>query len=137
MDQTKEETTSIDKNQQTTGSNTVPDLNSLAKEASHPEKIACELEAKKKGPNYTCINIMESIVKDKVKYFHEQFNMCTCERCLTDTSALALSNLPPKYIVAETNLSGPLINVYATKYMGIITTELTKACVKVKEKPHH
>lgn len=83
------------------------------------------------------INVLESLVKDKVMEYMEQFHVCTCSRCIADTTALALTNLPSKYIVTDDGNSFPLLNYYRQKYATIITAELTKACLIVGEHPHH
>lgn len=88
-------------------------------------------------PTFAYINVMERIVQDKAIYFIKEFNMCSCERCVIDTIALALTHLPPKYIVADTSSISPLLNYYTNKYIGQVTVELTKACMAVKNSPHH
>jgi hypothetical protein len=87
--------------------------------------------------DFSYINVMEYIVQDKVEYFNKEFNMCSCSRCITDTTALALTKLPSKYIVVDTSSASPLLNYYTNKYIGQVTVELTKACMIVKDIPHH
>ncbi len=87
--------------------------------------------------NFAYVNVMEYIVKDMVNFFASEFGMCTCDRCIIDTTALALSNLPPKYIVKEKQAVPPLLNYYSNKLIVQVTVELTKACTIVKDHPHH
>lgn len=100
-----------------------------------PEPDKAELAAEE--PTYQYINVMEKIVNDEVMYFMREFNMCTCDRCVADTKALALTSMPSKYIVREKSQIPPLMNFYANKFIGYVTVELTKACTIVKETPHH
>lgn len=88
-------------------------------------------------PSYQYVNVMEKIVNDEVLYFMREFDMCTCDRCVADTKALALTRMPSKYIVREKSAISPLMNFYANKFIGYVTVELTKACTIVKESPHH
>ncbi len=80
---------------------------------------------------------MEHIVKEQVLEYMENFGCCTCSRCIADTMALALTNLPAKYIVVNDNDVSPLLNYYSTKYASLVMIELTKASIQVKENPHH
>lgn len=87
--------------------------------------------------DYAYLNVMENIVGEQVGYFMKQFDVCPCERCVADTKALALTHLPPKYIVTARSTVAPLLNFYSNKYISQVTVELTKACKTVKEIPHH
>ncbi|MGC4019604.1 MAG: late competence development ComFB family protein [Muricomes sp.] len=67
----------------------------------------------------------------------KQFGVCTCSHCKADVMALALTKLSPKYVVVNKTAVSPLINFYSNKYAGQITVEITKACIRVNEAPHH
>ena len=82
-------------------------------------------------------NIMESIVQEKAIKYMKQFGNCTCKRCEADTIALALSKLPPKYVVAKADSISPLLNFYEDHYAGQIIVEITKACIVVNKNPRH
>jgi competence protein ComFB len=47
-------------------------------------------------------NVMEEVVRDVLMQYkdHLQLN-CLCERCLNDIMAIALNELPPRYITNE------------------------------------
>jgi hypothetical protein len=51
--------------------------------------------------------------------------------------ALALTNLPSKYIVVKKGSLSPLLHMYRTKYSALISTEVLKACLAVGKSPHH
>lgn len=87
--------------------------------------------------NYRFVNVMEYIVKDLVIDYMKKFDMCTCERCVVDTMALALTYCHAKYIVVDSHTVSPLLNYYSNKYLGDVTVELTKACIKIKDNPRH
>lgn len=86
---------------------------------------------------YAYINVAESVVKEKVLEYMKRFNMCTCDRCVMDTIALALTYLPAKYIVAHKSTTFSMTNFYSTKYHIQIISQLTKACMVVSQHPHH
>ena len=88
-------------------------------------------------PDFIYLNVMEAIVRDKIIYFMRQFDVCTCDRCVADTIALALNGLTPKYIVTSPAAVDPLIGFYTNKLISDITVEATKACITIKDNPRH
>lgn len=86
---------------------------------------------------YKYVNMMDIIVEERLMEFMNRFNVCTCKRCVADTKALALNNLPPKYIVAPVTSFSPLLSFYRNKYNIYVITELTKACLVVLDHPRH
>lgn len=88
-------------------------------------------------PNYRFVNVMEYIVKDIAIDYMKKFDVCTCERCVVDTIALTLTYCSAKYIVVDSHSVSPLLNFYSNHYLGDVTVELTKACIKIKENPRH
>jgi len=47
---------------------------------------------------------MEKVVRDVLAKNKNDLHLaCTCERCLDDIMAIALNDLPPRYIVDEAN----------------------------------
>lgn len=87
--------------------------------------------------DYVFLNVMEKLVNENAGKWIQQFGVCTCSRCRADVTALALTNLPSKYVVVGRNTAGPLMNFYSQQYSGAVTVEVTKACTKVLERPHH
>ncbi len=86
---------------------------------------------------YEFINVMEYLVRERVLTYMEQFGNCTCHRCVADTIAVTLTHLQPKYVVVNKNAAAPLMNFYSQRFAGQVTVEITKACILVKENPHH
>lgn len=87
--------------------------------------------------DYVFVNVMGKLVKERVGEYMAEFGNCSCSRCIADTTALALIHLPPKYVVVNKNAETPLLNFYRQHYAAQITVEITKACTKVKQHPHH
>lgn len=107
-------------------------------ETTEPENAEPEAAAPvNKEPDFVTINVMERVVKDKIMYFMRQFDVCTCDRCIADATALALNGLTPKYIVTTPAAVDPLISFYTNKFISDVTVEATKACMIIKETPRH
>lgn len=84
------------------------------------------------------VNVMEELVrKHNTQKMMEEYNVCTCKRCQADVRALALSNLPPKYIVTERASLPLLLSYYESRYRIPIFTQLVKACIEVHDHPRH
>ncbi len=98
------------------------------------------LKAKKPVPEedgHVFISVMEYIVKLRLDDYIKDFDVCKCTRCKADIVALALTNLPSKYVVTASDRVSPLLNFYENKYLGQVAVELTKACMRVAQVPHH
>ena len=76
-------------------------------------------------------------MEDKADKYIKMFGLCTCNRCRIDVIALALSNLPAKYVVAKPHELIPRLSMYEQKYNAAVVTQVMSACRKVLERPHH
>ena len=83
------------------------------------------------------VNVYEKLVLDRLEEFQTMFEVCTCPRCTADVIAIALTNLPAKYIVVDNPKIIPLLSFYREKFKTPVATQLSSACVTVKEKPLH
>lgn len=101
------------------------------------ENIEQVAQSQEEIPEYTFVNVMEHVVSKKAKVHMDKFGNCMCPRCIADVKAYALTHLPSKYVVIQPSGVFPLLNFYADKYSGQVLVELTKACIVVKENPHH
>ncbi|WP_138262560.1 late competence development ComFB family protein [[Clostridium] hylemonae] len=115
--------------------NRQPETEDAQKQEEVPEEK--KEEEPGKDLDFAYVNVMETLVQDRVLEYMEQFGVCTCPRCIADTSALALTQLTPKYVVVSKEAISPLMNFYTKKYAGQITVEITKACIQVGDVPHH
>ena len=82
-------------------------------------------------------NLMEDTVLTAIEELMNKQNMCTCEQCRLDVGAIALNNLPPRYVVTPKGASyarADLLEVQ--KYVDVIGS-ITKAIKLVKEHPRH
>ena len=86
---------------------------------------------------YICYNVTQALVEDKATKYIKMFGLCPCARCRIDVIALALSNLPPKYVVAKPHDLVPRLSLYEQKYNAAVVTQVMSACRKVLDRPHH
>lgn len=91
----------------------------------------------KKPDEFLCYNVMQALVEDKTDKYIRMFNLCSCPRCRIDVIALALSNLPAKYVVAKPHELIPRLSIYEQKFSAAVVTQVMSACRKVLERPHH
>lgn len=87
--------------------------------------------------DFKYVNVYEKIVQNKLLSYMKKFDMCMCDRCIVDTFALAVTELPTKIVVVDKKEIFPLINFFEVKNTAIISTAIIKACMIVKEKPKH
>lgn len=87
--------------------------------------------------DYKFLNVSEELVREKVLDVMNNVDACTCDRCIVDTVALAITNLPAKCIVADKDAIFPLLSYYRSKFSTLVHTELMKAALIIKDNPHH
>ena len=83
------------------------------------------------------VNVMLPLVEEKLLKYVRMFHLCECPRCLADVKALALSRLPPKYVVLEGSTYTPMMSFYQAKFDSDITAQVIHACKQVMEAPRH
>jgi competence protein ComFB len=64
-------------------------------------------------------------------------DMCTCEKCRMDVTAIALNNLPTKYVVTEKGELYGKLDTMNYQFETDIIKEVIKAIEKVKKSPQH
>lgn len=82
-------------------------------------------------------NYMEEVVFNLMKEVLDDINTCKCEKCILDIAAIALNDLPPKYIVTEKGELYSKVNALKRQFEVDVIAALTKAAVLVKRNPRH
>lgn len=82
-------------------------------------------------------NYMEEIVFSLIKEVLEDINVCTCDKCILDIAAIALNDLPSRYIVSEKGELYSKINSLKQQFEVDVISAITKAAVLVKRSPRH
>jgi competence protein ComFB len=83
-------------------------------------------------------NYMEDLVwqaMDGILAMHPQF--CHCDRCRHDMAALALNDLPPKYIVTRKGETFTRLRLMEMQFSTDIITAISRAIEVVGSKPNH
>ena len=82
-------------------------------------------------------NYMEDAVDATLDEIQEFKDSCRCDRCRSDIKALALNNLPPKYVVTDKGYVYTKVNELATQFRTDITVAITNAMMVVSKNPRH
>lgn len=83
-------------------------------------------------------NYTEDLVDDTLKdYWTQMDDVCKCRRCYYDTKALALNNLPPKYIVSNNGEVHVKIDNFKVQNQVDIAKEVAKAIMIVNSNYSH
>jgi len=80
---------------------------------------------------------MEYLVEERLEKYVKLFGLCSCQRCLADVRALALSRLPAKYVVLPSSSVTPMLSLYQAKFDSMVIAEVIQACKSVMENPRH
>ena len=107
-------------------------------QAAPRQKVSPAAHAvKEKQEEFVCFNLTQALVEDKAEKLMKQFGMCTCNRCKVDVTAIALSNLPAKYVAMQNRDVLPLLSMYEERYSAAVTVQVMNACRLVMKRPHH
>jgi len=82
-------------------------------------------------------NYMEEVVRQMIDEVLRDLNFCSCEKCRMDILAIALNDLPPKYIVTDKGELYTKINALKQQFEVDVISSLTKAAILVKRNPRH
>ncbi|OPZ92967.1 MAG: Late competence development protein ComFB [Firmicutes bacterium ADurb.Bin419] len=82
-------------------------------------------------------NYMEEIVFSLMKEVLDDINVCSCDKCILDIAAIALNDLPTRYIVSEKGELYSKINSLKQQFEVDVISAITKAAVLVKRSPRH
>lgn len=82
-------------------------------------------------------NHMEEVVLNQMKSLLRDMDVCKCEKCQMDIAAIALNELPPKYVVTEKGvLFSKIESLYQQSEIGVASAIL-RAVQLVSKKPLH
>lgn len=84
-----------------------------------------------------CINVMETLVDERLERYVKMFGLCNCPRCLADARALSLTRLPSKCVVLSASAATPMLSLYRAKFESLVIAQVIQACKTVLESPRH
>ena len=82
-------------------------------------------------------NYTEEAVKLYVERWYKEADVCQCESCRLDTTAIMLNNLTPKYVVTDKGALYAQLDDFDPQNKINFMTIMTKAIQTVKGKPRH
>lgn len=83
------------------------------------------------------VNIMQLLVQSRLDKYIQMFGLCDCPQCRADVEAIALNNLPAKYVVMPDNEISPRLSVFEKRYSTELTAQILRACKEVMDHPRH
>ena len=83
-------------------------------------------------------NCMEEVVQDKMDVVLDQYpDCCRCEQCKYDIAALALNQLPPRYVSTRKGDVFVRVNEMNTESEVKVIQAIANAIEIVEKNPHH
>lgn len=82
-------------------------------------------------------NYMEEVVYGMMDTVLKEVKHCPCEKCLRDIAALALNDLPPRYIVTAAGQMYQKTQLLRQQYEVDAMAAIIKAAVIVNRSPRH
>lgn len=82
-------------------------------------------------------NLMEELVLKKIEEIWENEDMCKCERCKLDVAAVALNQLPPRYVLTDKGEVYAKTDTLETQKNVDFITAIMKGIKVVKSNPSH
>ncbi|MGI6151726.1 MAG: late competence development ComFB family protein [Christensenellales bacterium] len=82
-------------------------------------------------------NLMEELVNMRVDELMDQENMCKCPQCRADVTALALNNLPPRYVTCIKGNVFILFEAQTPQERAQVASAIIRAAEIVRKNPRH
>lgn len=86
---------------------------------------------------YKLKNFMEEVVSRKIDSLMSIMNICRCDKCKMDIMAIALNDLPPKYVVTDTGELYTKVRELEQQFEVDVETAIVKAALFVSKHPKH
>lgn len=83
------------------------------------------------------INVMESIIDEKLALQLKDENCCKCDHCLEDMKAMALNQLPSKYVSTHNGELFTKLNALMRQNSIDINVAVSYAIKTVSDRPSH
>jgi competence protein ComFB len=86
---------------------------------------------------YHLKNYMEEVVSEILEEIIGELQCCKCEQCKLDIIALALNNLPPRYVVTQKGEVYAKISGLRQQFEVDAITAITNAANTIAKNPRH
>ena len=82
-------------------------------------------------------NYTEEAVKIYIDRWYEEMDVCQCEICKLDVTAIMLNTLPPNYVVTDQGALYAQMSDFDPQYKADLVTAMGGAIAKVTSRPRH
>jgi len=82
-------------------------------------------------------NYMEDVISSATDNVIREMGICNCDKCRADIMALALNELPPKYVVTEIGELYAKVRELEQQFAVDVQAAVIKAALVVKQNPMH
>lgn len=82
-------------------------------------------------------NHMEEVVFNQMKSTLKDVDMCKCDKCMMDVAAIALNELPAKYVVTDKGVLFSKIDALQSQFEVGVTASIMRAAQIVRKVPLH
>ena len=82
-------------------------------------------------------NYLEDLVLENARIIANKLEYCECERCMFDITAIALNDLPPRYVVTREGYLYAKLKLLENEFYVRILTAVNKAAQVVNASPRH
>ena len=86
---------------------------------------------------YRLKNYMEDVVAHMTDTILNKMNICKCEKCRLDIMAIALNNIPSKYVVTDKGELFSKVRELEQQFEIDVETQIIKAAIFVSRSPKH
>lgn len=86
---------------------------------------------------YMLVNVIEELVKSKVREIMAEYDMCRCEKCYLDTCAIVLNSLKSQYVTGNKDLMLEMLSDTELQYINEMRLSILRALKLVKLYPRH
>lgn len=83
------------------------------------------------------VNVMEEIVIRQVKKAIADLGGCGCDICVSDAAALALNEIPPRYVTTQKGALLESLDSATYDHSTDTLVAVTKAVMRVMKSPRH
>lgn len=83
------------------------------------------------------VNMMEAFTEEVLEEVKDELNCCLCEQCRNDIIALALNQLPPRYVVTHAGGAISKADTLRIQHLTDVRTALVRASQVIGSSPRH
>jgi competence protein ComFB len=95
------------------------------------------LEERAAETDYQLVNVIEELVKSRVKEMMKEDDMCRCDKCYLDACAIVLNTLKPQYVTTSKGSLLAMLSDTNLQYITDLTVKVVRALKLVKNYPRH